>query len=311
MTYLELVNRVVSTTGVGRVVDTLDGVQDDSDMALIKGFVRDAQLDVSRAVPNAPLQYHGTISTVEETSVEGVAVTEGNATVATTTATDSSWIGRIFHVTRDSEVYRVRTVPTGFTFTLGDLAGNEITYRGETASGLVGKIAQDRYLLPTGFKRPITLTDFFGAGKVQYKSPEDYDLIKFDRNGGTYNTGVPIRFTIYSKKMEEGDPRYYVEFDPVPDKVRRYPFRYEGVVTQMEVDSDHSGYLAEYEMALLFRARYYVYRYIKMDMNQAQFELAEFERVVGQQQKRDISGNGAVYLNPYTAREHYETAYDG
>jgi len=313
MTFLDLVNKVIATTGTGHVLQTLAGLSSDSDEALVLSFVQDAQMDLSREVPNAPLQYNGSMSTVEVVDITDCDVTKGSSTVTVSAPTISAdWVGRLFNLTRDSQVYRIKSVDiAGLTITLMDFAGAEANYRNTTGTELVAKVAQDRYLLPANLKRPIGLNDFFGEGRIKYMRTEEYDQIKFDQNDGSFLTGGPRRFTIYSTIIEEGDPRFYLEFDPAPDEVRHYPFRYEGLVSKMEIDSDVSGYQDEYEVALIMRARYYTYRYIKMDMNQAQMELMEYQRLVGQQVKSDLGGHGAVFFTPYTARSHYERAYDG
>lgn len=311
MTLLEIVNRVISTTNCGVTISTVAGLDPDSDEWKVYSFVRDAQLDVSRDVPNAPLFFHGSISTVDDISVDDMTVTNG-ATSMTVTGAASTWIGRILYITGDEQMYRVINV-SGTTVYFGDINGNALAYQGTTKTATAQvRIAQDRYLLPTNFKRPITFNDFFTGSRLSFERPEDFDNIKFDVNGGGFYVGTPERYTIYSTDTSTtpGVVRYYIEFDPIPDDVRHYPFRYEGSPTLMEADGDISGYTPEYEQAIIFRTRYYIYRFIKMNMDQANIELAEYRKATTDQQKSDVAGNAVVYVKPMTYRDHFSGAYD-
>jgi len=337
MNFLAIVNNIISTTGAGKKIATVENLDPDSDEQLIVDFVRDAQKDLSRDVPQAPLFFNGSITTINEEKISdsfpdedadtigdsSLQLTNGsNDVTGTATAnltTNTDWPGRLFHVTGDSQWYRVHSVASASpgTVTLADMAGNKAVYRGTTdtsatdGEGKQAFIGQDRYLLPVNFKRPISLNDFFGMGSLEYLRTEEYDSRVFDVARGTRIFDKPQVFHIFSVQIEDGEPRYVLEFDPIPDDVYHYHFRYEGSPSIMQLDVDVSGYPPEYEQALLFRGRYYVYRYIKKTIDDAQFELAEYNKIVSAEQKSDVAQNAAVLFQPQTNRAFYSRAYDG
>jgi hypothetical protein len=340
--FLEIVNNIISTTGVGKKITTVENLNPDSDEELIVGFTRDAQTDLSRDVPQAPLFFNGNISTIDDEDIsdsfpdeDGDTVGDSSMQLTTATATvtgtatalltvNANWPGRLFHVVGDSQWYRMLSVTAASpgTITLAGMDGKQINYRGATDSvaggqqtvdgeGKQAKIGQDRYLLPKNFKRPISVNDFFGQGRLEYLRTEDYDVRIFDAANGSRTFAKPEVFTIFSTVLDDGSPRYYIEFDPIPDDIYHYHFRYEGSPSLMETDDDVPGYPPEYEAALIFRGRYYVYRYIKKQLDDAQFELGEYTKIVNDQRKTDVANNSHVQLQPQTARAHFARAYDG
>lgn len=336
MNFLEIVNNVIHTTGVGKKLTTVENLTPDSDEDMIVRLVRESQNDMSRDLPQAPLFFNGNISTIDDEDVadsfasgtSSIQLTNGSNEITGTTTdvltVDANWTGRLLHISGDSQWYRVHSVRAAEgspssddeagAIILSDMAGSKVNYRGTTdapddGSGKTVTISQDRYLLPKNFKRPISLNDFFGMGTLRYLPTEDYDQRVFTQNKGTRFTQKPEVFTIFSVALQDGKPRYWVEFDPIPDDVYHYHFRYEGSPSLMEVDVDVPGYPPEYEAALLFRARYYVYRYIKKTNDDAQIELAEYTKAIAAEQKSDVAQNARVQFQPMTSRDYWRQAY--
>ena len=315
MNLLDMVNKVMTTTGLGAAVDTVENLDPNSDAHTVSSFIRDAQLDLSRKIPNASLSFYGNLSTVAstDTSLSGAGAVNGLNYLTVATA-NPTWAGRMVHVEGDSLLYRILSIDgaPSYKIYLADLAGNPVDYRGDTAASGTVTVMQDRYLLPVNFKRPISTQDFFGSDVMAHLSPEEFDVQKFRVDGAPFLEGRPTRFTIFGSSRVSGDesPRYYVEFDPIPDDVYHYPFRYEGSPVTMKRDGDISGYTVEYEMAIVTRARYYVYRYRLMNLESAAVEDRDWKDIVGDQRKNPVSSKGVAYMQPYSSRAHYSRAYD-
>ncbi len=325
MTLRELVNKAITTTGVAHAIDTVNNHDPDTDIAKIIGFARDSQLDVSRAIPNAPLWFDGAITSVARinmqdhlaTTTEGdIQVTNGSSTVDSADAGNAltplaAWVGRLIHIVEDAETYRVFSVDLGNeTVTLADMAGNEINYLGTTRTGVTAYIAQDRYILPENFKLPNTFHQFWGPGVMEWLSPQEFDRFRFEAAGLIFKVEDPSHFSIKSVQITAGQARYMVEFYPIPLNIRTFPFRYEGSPTLMEADNDVSGYPAEYEAAILFRLRYYIYRFIMKSTEDAGIELQEYRLIVDDQRKNPVAAVEVARIVPETSRDHWNAAFE-
>lgn len=308
MTLKQMVNDVISTTGIGHTISTVAGLDPDSDEAKVVSFIRKAQLDVSRKVPNASLKFTGSITTLARVQLSSTTVTNASSSVTLNAAGDPAYAGRLAHVQGDSGVYRVLKV-VSTTLTLADLAGNEVAYSGTTSTTATLEIAQDRYQLPANFKLPHNFNQFWGPGLMTYYSPERFDDLRFEQGTTVWEVGNPDYFTIFSVEMASGEPRHLVQFWPIPKEAKSYPFRYEGSPSLMEADSDVSGYHPEYEQAILTRARYYVYRFIARDDVQWQAELGDWRDIFGDQMKNPVVAGESPQLQPQTSKEFWENAY--
>jgi len=310
MTFLEIVNKVLSTTGLSKRLDSVIGLDADSVEAEVVGFVQDAQLDTSRKIPNIPHYYFGTVTTVDDTTATASA-SSGN-TLTLTAAGQAAWVGRILKVDGDNMIYRILNI-AGTTLYLGDFAGNAIDYRNTAiSSNKTVRIAQNRYLLPKNFKRPISTMDFFNDDQLAYLGPEEFDYQRLKVDSRFWQLGKPKRYTIFTTNLDQttGSQRFYAEFDPIPDDIYHYPFRFEGTPTRMEADSDVSGLMDDYESAIVARSRYYVYKFLKRDMEMATVEMSEWNDIFKDQQKNPVGSADKFQMQPVTHRAHWSEAYD-
>jgi hypothetical protein len=339
-----MLNSVIRDTGVALPVDTVSGLDPGSQQGLALKYLQYAQRDTSRKTPQASLRFTGSITTIAKvnlheqfspTTQNGLTVVNGSPQVAGCSdhnlLVQSSWLGRLFHVDTDTQVYRVGSVdPGNFFFKLADFGGVEVNYNGidrstDTSDDPVditdaydadntyatAFLYVDRYLLPENFKAPIgAWQNLLDPRILKYLPDEKFDRMIRDEAGSVVTSAdSPTHYTIRTATTVDSAVRYYVEFWPIPDEERLYPFRYEGSPSIMKSDGDSSGYDHNYEDAILAKARHYIYRLLKNEPEQAAEEFRLWAEIVGDQQKNPLART-SVQMAPETFREHWEGAYD-
>lgn len=346
MNFLDVVNLVLRDTGVHPGVNTLAGVDPDTDVGRVIDAVRSAGRDISRKIPQSALKRTGSINTVAKITLSALFADmdgDGAADNALTVvgskvggASDNqlpvqeSWIGRLFWLSNYRHAYRVRAVDLAAkTFTLADPSGAEVAWVEDTPSlkddgtalafadawGVdytypIGYIAQDRYMLPSGFKLPDQLSSFWGPGSIALVSASEFDQMRFG-GGNPMLCGTPEISCIREVVAVDGKLRYYVEVYPIPERVLMLPFRYEASMVTLEKDTDPLLLGEELLQALLSRARWYVYRFVKKSLEDAQMEEGTWRDVLTDTKRNPVSAVEQPQFAPQTNRDFWESAYDG
>lgn len=126
-------------------------------------------------------------------------------------------------------VYTVKKVTSSTTITLEEPGVDYVLL-----SSTEYTIAQDTYVLPEDFDRPIDeWKSFFGV--AQLEPLDDYDFMDIRRQRNGIATGEPVYFTLAT--ISDSD-QLRVAFQPYPDSKRMYKFRYLRKHPPIEKDGD-------------------------------------------------------------------------
>jgi hypothetical protein len=186
------------------------------DADVLNGFIDDRYSEILGVLPWSRTAVHSILQTTAPYSTGTVAVTQGSASVTLTGGTwTSAMTGRAFRVTGRSEFYE-------FTYASGTTGTLDRVYEGSTGSGVVYKITQAVYPLPSDCR--LLEDDAFSSfelGPLQRFSRGELNANFPDRT----TTGTPEAWATY---MEDGStpPRMQIELYPVPDAAIGIPFTY-------------------------------------------------------------------------------------